>query len=396
MYCVKKITEDITWIGSSDRKLPFFEGVYPAREGVSYNSYFVDDSKTVVIDTVDKSVSGMFFENLKYMLKGRPLDYVIVTHMEPDHSATLGELVLRYPEVKVVCNQKTVNMIKQFFDFDIEERAVLMNENDKFSSGSHEFTFINAPMVHWPEVMMAYDSTDKILFSADAFGSFGAIDGSIFADSVDYEKDYLDEARRYYTNIVGKYGAQVQMALKKASSLDISMICPLHGLVWRKDLDKILTSYDKWSRYEAEEKGVAVLMGSIYGNSSAAADIIAGKIAEKGLPVKILDMSVRHFSEAVSLAFKYDRIVFVSPTTDGEIFEPMAETVKAIASRNLQNRKIAIVENGTWAPVSGKNIREMLSGLKNTEIVENTISIRSSLKEDAETLADSLVSAICD
>ncbi|MBR6484985.1 MAG: MBL fold metallo-hydrolase, partial [Clostridiales bacterium] len=254
MYCVKKITEDITWIGSSDRKLPFFEGVYPAREGVSYNSYFVDDSKTVVIDTVDKSVSGMFFENLKYMLKGRPLDYVIVTHMEPDHSATLGELVLRYPEVKVVCNQKTVNMIKQFFDFDIEERAVLMNENDKFSSGNHEFTFINAPMVHWPEVMMAYDSTDKILFSADAFGSFGAIDGSIFADSVDYEKDYLDEARRYYTNIVGKYGAQVQMALKKASALDISMICPLHGLVWRKDLDKILTSYDKWSRYEAEEK----------------------------------------------------------------------------------------------------------------------------------------------
>lgn len=246
MYNVTKINEDVTYIGASDRKLALFEAVYPLENGISYNSYFVNDEKTVLVDTVDRSVCGVFFENLEYVLAGRKLDYVIVNHMEPDHAATLGELVLRYPEVTIVTNAKVVGMIKQFFDFDVDSRTRVIAEGDTFSTGRHTFAFAMAPMVHWPEVMVTYDTADKILYSADAFGTFGALSGNLFADEVDFENKWLDEARRYYTNIVGKYGPQVQAALKKTLALDIQMVCPLHGPVWRENIGWFIDKYNKW------------------------------------------------------------------------------------------------------------------------------------------------------
>ena len=264
MYCYRNVTEDLIWVGANDRRLSMFEGVYSVPDGVSYNSYLLLDEKTVLFDTVDKAVSGVFFENLEELLKDRELDYVVVHHMEPDHSATLQELVLRYPQVKIICNAKSAAMMKQFFSFDVDSCAVVVKEGEEISFGRHVLTFVMAPMVHWPEVMVSYDKTDKILFAADAFGCFGALNGAIFADEVDFERDYLDEARRYYTNIVGKYGPQVQALLKKASGLAIQMICPLHGFVWRKNIGFYVDKYDKWSRYEPEEKGVVIAYATIY------------------------------------------------------------------------------------------------------------------------------------
>ena len=252
MYCTKKVTEHITWIGGNDRRLALFESVYPIPMGVSYNSYFVSDEKTMVLDTVDKSVSGQFFENIESVRNGRKMDYLVVNHMEPDHAAVIDEFVLRYPEVQIICNEKIAEMMKQFFTFDVDSRTIIVKEGDTISTGQHTFTFVMAPMVHWPEVMMTYEVTNKILFSADAFGTFGALNGQLFADEVDFDRDYLDEARRYYTNIVGKYATQVQAALQKAASIEINMICPLHGFVWRKNIGKIrslgnLYSRSRWS-----------------------------------------------------------------------------------------------------------------------------------------------------
>ncbi|MBQ4270434.1 MAG: FprA family A-type flavoprotein [Clostridiales bacterium] len=394
MYDLRKITDNITWVGACDRRIRIFEGTYPIEDGMNYNSYLIADEKTVLVDTVDKAVANNFFENISAALNGRSLDYLIVQHMEPDHSATLGELVLRYPDTKIVVNQKTMGMISRFFGFDIESRAVVVGEGDTLDIGSRKLTFVMAPMVHWPEVMLTYDPVDKVLFSADAFGNFGAIDGSVFADSLDFEGEFLPEARRYYTNIVGKYGAQVQMALKKAAALDIKYLCPLHGLVWRKDLDKILGVYDKWSRYEAEEKGVAVLYGSVYGNSANCAQILAGKISDKGLPVKVLDMNVKHFSHAVAMAFKYDRIVIVTPTVNAEILVSMDTVVRALAGHNVQNKKIAVIDNGTWASVAGKSVREILGGLKGTTIIEEGLTIASSLKEGDLSVLDRIAEEI--
>ncbi len=394
MYDIRKITDSITWVGACDRRIRIFEATYPIEDGMNYNSYLISDEKTVLVDTADKAVAGIFFENIAAALEGKPLDYVIVQHMEPDHSATLAELVLRYPDVKVVCNQKTIAMISQFFEFDIASRAVIVAEGDELDIGSRKLTFVMAPMVHWPEVMFTYDPGDKVLFSADAFGSFGAIDGSIFADTQDFESEFLSEARRYYTNIVGKYGAQVQMVLKKAADLDIAYICPLHGLVWRKDLDKVLAIYDKWSRYEAEEKGVAIFYGSVYGNSANAAQIMAGKLADKGVAVKVYDMNVKHFSHAVAAAFRFDRILLVTPTVNAEILSSMDVVVRALVSHNIKNRKIAVIDNGTWAPVAGRSIREILGGLKDTTVLEKTLSFKSSVKTSDLEAMDEIVQAL--
>ena len=394
MHYTKKITEDIIWTGASDRRITLFEGLYPVNDGMAYNSYLIKDEKTVLVDTCDKAVSGQFFENVEAALGGRELDYVIVQHMEPDHSATLGELVLRYPGVKIVTNAKSINMIKQFFDFDIDSRAVPVGEGDELDIGSRKLSFIAAPMVHWPEVIMTYDPKSKAFFSADAFGSFGSIDGSIWADSKDYIL-YVGEARRYYTNIVGKYGAQVQAVLKKASSLDIEMLLPLHGLVWRKDLDLILGSYDKWSSFTAEDDGAAVLYASIYGNSAAVADIIAGKIADQGKKVTVVDCNMKQHSYAVSAAFRHKNIVIVSPTTDGGIMSSMEDVVHAIAAHNLQNREVFVVENGTWAPVVRRKVTELFGGLKNVNVSEASFAFRSSLKEDGIEPLERLVEAIC-
>ena len=278
MYCVRKVTDDLLWIGGNDRQHPLFESAHPVPRGMSFNSYLLLDEKTVLFDTVDRAVQTQFFENLEYALNGRKLDYVFVHHMEPDHAATLGDLMIRHPEATIVCNGKSLNMIRQFHATD-PKGAKLVNEGDTITTGRHTFTFVNAPMVHWPEVMVSYDSTDKILFSADAFGTFGALNGVLFADEVNFDRDWLDEARRYYTNIVGKYGPQVQALLKKAAGLDIQMICPLHGPIWRENTEWFLEKYQLWSTYTPEDRGVAIFCGSIYGHTENAAEILACRLA---------------------------------------------------------------------------------------------------------------------
>ena len=399
MYCYKKIKDDLYWVGANDRRLAMFEGVYSVPKGVSYNSYLLLDEETVLFDTVDKAVGDRFLENLEAVLDGRHLNYVIVQHMEPDHSATLRQLLEKHPETYVVVNQKTLNMINQFFeDLNVEERMILVKEGDKLPVGKHNLTFISAPMVHWPEVMVTYDITDKILFSADAFGSFGALNGAIFADEVDFERDHLDEARRYYTNIVGKYGVQVQSLLKKASGVEIEMICPLNGFVWRKNLGEIIKKYDLWSSYTPEKTGVMIAYASVYGNTENAAEILASEIREYGIEAVIFDVSVTPASEIVAAAFKYSHLVFASTTYNAGIFVSMEALLSDLVAHNIQNRNVALIENGSWAPTSGSLMREMLSKCKNMSILENTLTVRSSVKknqlEDIKALAREIVSSI--
>ena len=384
MYNIRKVTEDLYWIGSSDRRLALFENVYPIPQGVAYNSYVLTDKKTVLFDTVDSAVAARFFENLRQILNGKPLDYMVINHMEPDHCSQIANIMREYPSVKIVCNTKTKQMIEQFFPQTYaEDTFLLIKEGDTLSTGNHELTFIFAPMVHWPEVMLTFDKTTGTLFSADAFGTFGALNGNIFADEVDFEKDYLDEARRYYTNIVGKYGQQVQMLLKKASALNIEMICPLHGFIWRQNLQFILEKYNKWSAYEPEEKGVVIAYGSIYGNTENAAEILASKLAEQGVKnIKMYDVSVTHPSYIISECFKYSDLIFAASTYNAGIFVNMENLLHDIIAHNLQNRKIFLIDNGSWAPIAGKQMRELLQGLKNCNISENTISIKSALQEN--------------
>lgn len=383
MYSYRKIKDDIYMIGASDRRLALFENVYPIKDGVSYNSYFVDDEKTVVLDTVDKSVSGVFFENIKHLLNGRQLDYLIVNHMEPDHCAMIAETVLRYPDVKVVGNAKTFTMIENFFGKINKDKFVTVSEGDELCTGKHTFTFVMAPMVHWPEVMVTYDKTDKILFSADAFGSFGALDGNIFADEIDYGNSRIDEARRYYTNIVGKYGAQVQALLKKASTLEIQMICPLHGHIFRKDFGFILEKYDLWSRYEPEEKAVVIAYASIYGNTENAVSVLANMIADKGVKnIKVYDVSVTDPSFVLSECFRASHLVFASSTYNGGIFPKMETLLLEIKAHALQNRKAYILDNGSWGAVAGRKMEEILTSLKGFETDEEKVSLKSSLKEE--------------
>ena len=394
MHNTKKLTNDLYWVGANDRRLAMFEGVYSVPTGVSYNSYLLLDDKTVLFDTVDNAVAKNFFDNITYVLGDRTLDYIVIHHMEPDHSATLDQLILRYPQVKIICNAKIAQMIKQFFDFDLTDRIIEVKEGDKFETGHHTLNFVFAPMVHWPEVMVSYDSTDKILFSADAFGTFGALNGAIYADEVDFDRDYLDEARRYYTNIVGKYGVQVQALLKKASNLEISMICPLHGFVWRKDIGYYIDKYDKWSSYTPEEKGVMIAYASVYGNTENASEIVSSKLRDKGIKTVMYDVSVTHSSDIVSAAFKWSHLVFASTTYNNGVFIAMDEVLRDIASHNLQNRTVGFIENGSWAPVSGKLMKEILSPLKNMNYIDNTISLKSSLKLNQEAEIDAFVEAI--
>ena len=394
MYCTKSITKDLTWVGANDRRLAMFEGVYSVPDGVSYNSYLLMDDKTVLFDTVDKAVTKTFLENVKHVLGDRKLDYVIVHHMEPDHSAALMEVLLRYPEATVVCNSKLEKMLHQFFDLDLKDRILLVEEGSVLSTGHHELHFVMAPMVHWPEVMVSYDAVDKILFSADGFGTFGALNGAMFADEVDFDRDYMDEARRYYCNIVGKYGTQVQALLKKAATLDIAMICPLHGPVWRKKLGEFIEKYDLWSRYVPEEKCVMIAYASVYGNTENAAEIIACRLRDKGVKTVMFDVSVVPESEIVAAAFRYSHLVFASSTYNAGIFVRMEAVLHDLAAHNIQNRTVALVENGSWAPTSGSLMKKILEGCKNMRILEQTVSLRSSLKEDQLAEIDALVDAL--
>ena len=397
MYCVKKMTEDLYWVGGNDRRLALFENVYPIPRGVSYNAYVVLDEKTVLLDTVDHSVSPIFFENLAHVLNGRKLDYLIVNHMEPDHAATIEAVVLRYPEVTLVCNKKTAQMMKNFFSFDVDSRVHLVAEMDTLCTGKHTFAFVMAPMVHWPEVMVTYDVTTKTLFAADAFGTFGALGGNLYADEVNFQTEWLDDARRYYTNIVGKYGTQVQALLKKAATIEIETICPLHGPVWRKDIGWFIDKYVHWATYTPEEDAVVIAYASVYGNTETAANILAGKLADLGVRnVKVYDVSATHASEIVSECFRASHLVFLSTTYNAGMFVNMENLVHDIVNHNLQNRTIALVENGSWAPTAGGLMRAEFSKLKNCTILDETVTIKSSLKEAQLESMDALAEAIVD
>ncbi len=382
MHCTRNISTDLVYIGASDRRLALFENIYPIPNGVSYNSYLLKDEKTVLLDTVDHSVCLQFMENLAHALNGRRLDYLVVNHMEPDHAATISEVVLRYPEVKIVGNAKTLSMIKQFFDFDVDMRAITVKEGDTLVTGRHTLTFVMAPMVHWPEVMVTYDLTDKILFSADAFGSFGALNGHLYADEIDVEHQYLDEARRYYTNIVGKYGPSVQALLKKASGLDIKLVCPLHGLIWRKDIGWFIEKYNLWSSYTPETEGVMIAYASIYGNTENAVNILANMLSEKGVKnIAVYDVSSTHASTVVSEAFKYNKLVFAASTYNAGIFPPMEYALNELKAHNLQNRTVALLQNGTWAAASGNLMKGIFEAMKNMTLIEMMPTIKSAVKE---------------
>ena len=399
MYCVKKMTEDLYWVGASERRLNLFENAYPLTNGVSYNSYLLLDEKTVLIDTVDKSVSGLFFENVDHVLSGRKLDYLIVQHMEPDHAATIGELVLRHPELTIVCNAKTRTMMQNFFTFDLDSRVQLVKEMDTLTTGRHTFAFVMAPMVHWPEVMVSYDTATKTLYSADAFGTFGALNGNIFADEVDFARDWLDDARRYYANIVGKYGTQVQAVLKKAAGLPIQVIAPLHGPIWRENLGWLLEKYDLWSRWQPEDQGVVVLYGSMYGNTAGAASALAGLLADRGVKnVAVHDLSVVDTSEAVAECFRASTIVLAAPTYNGGLYLPMSALLEDLKALSLQNRTFALIENGSWAPMSGKLMAERVGELKNCTLLDTRVTLRGALSpaQDADlaALADAVAATV--
>lgn len=384
MYCTKKITSDLIWLGGSDRRLALFENVYPIPRGVSYNAYLIQDEKTALLDTVDQAIAERFFENLEHALQGKPLNYVIVNHMEPDHAATLGTVLSRYPEATVIGNAKTLPMIKQFFPMEVEGRFQAVKEGDTLSLGRHELTFVMAPLVHWPEVMMTYESSEKLLFSADAFGSFGATGGNLFNDELNFDRDWLDDARRYYGNIVGKYGLQVQAALKKLSGLDIAMICPLHGPIWRSNLDYLLDKYDKWSRYEPEERAVAVLYASMYGDTENAVNLLAAGLADGGVKnIAMHDISSTHVSTLISEVFRCSHLVLAAPTYNNGVYPAMATFLHDMKALGLQNRTVALVENGSWAPVSGKLMREMLGELKGFQVLEPVVSLKSALKDSS-------------
>ncbi|WP_138373248.1 MULTISPECIES: FprA family A-type flavoprotein [Oscillospiraceae] len=396
MHCTRKVTDGIHWVGANDRRIAKFENMFPVPRGVSYNSYVILDEKTALMDTADSSVAERFMENVEAVLDGRTLDYLVVQHMEPDHCANIAAIIEKYPEVTVVGNAKTMQMIGQFYSGTKAENTLLVKEGDKLSLGEHELNFVTAPMVHWPEVMVTYESKEKILFSADAFGTFGALNGTLFDDEIFFDAVWMEDARRYYTNIVGKYGPQVQALLKKAAGLDIAMICPLHGPVWRNDLELLLEKYDQWSRYEAEEDGVLIVYGSMYGNTENAAEVLAAEIAEQGMKnIKMYDASVTDCSYLIAEAFRYNRIVVAAPTYNAGLFAPIEHFLNDMKALNVQNKKIALLENGTWAPMAGKHMRAIVESMKNMEIVEPVISIKSALQpaqmEDVRTFVGELL-----
>lgn len=396
MYCVREVTEDLYWIGGNDRRLALFENVHPIPRGVSYNSYLLLDEKTVLFDTVDWSICRQFLENIKGVLGDRDLDYMVINHMEPDHAACIEEIVIRYPNVKIICTEKAFLFMHQF-GFQIEDKVEQVKEGDTMSFGKHNVVFVSAPMVHWPEAMVTYDTTNGVLFSADAFGSFGALDGKLFNDEVNFDRDWIDDARRYYTNIVGKYGPHVQALLKKAGTIDIKIICPLHGPVWRNDFGYLLDKYDKWSSYTPEEKGVMIVYGTMYGNTEAAANELATRLVKKGITnVVMYDVSKTHVSYLISETFKYSHVVLASVTYNLKIYPPMLDYIMDMKALNLQKRTFAIIENGSWAPQSGKLMRELLEEMKDMTILDNEISINSSMKESDEDLMESIADSIID
>ena len=399
MHSTRKVKDDLIYVGGSDRRLSRFENLFPIPKGVSYNSYVLLDEKTVLFDTADESISRQYIENVVHALNGRPLDYMVVQHMEPDHCAMIDDMLRRYPEAKMVCSAKAVGMYAQFYGTDVAARALVVKEGDKLSTGEHTLHFVMAPMVHWPEVMVTYDEKNKILFSADAFGTFGALAGNIFNDEITFDTVWMNDARRYYANIVGKYGVQVQTLLKKAASLDIEMICPLHGPIWHKDLGLLLEKYQKWSTYEPEDKTVMIAYATMYGNTENAANVLAGMLADKGVKnIAMYDVSETDVSELVAESFRCSHLVLAAPTYNSGIQPKMEAYLSDIKALNLQNRTVAVIDNGTWVATAGKQMIGMLEGMKNMTILENPISIKSALAENQlgalEALADELAKQV--
>ena len=398
MHCVRKVTEDLYWVGGNDHRLALFENIHPIPRGVSYNSYLLLDEKTVLFDTVDWSIGRQFLENIEYVLDGRPLDYMVINHMEPDHGASIEEVLLRHPEVQIISTEKAFMLMRQF-GFDVDGHMIEVEEGDVQSFGKHEVTFVYAPMVHWPEAMVSFDITDGTLFAADAFGSFGALDGKLFNDEVNFDRDWIDDARRYYTNIVGKYGPHVQSLLKKAGTIDIKTICPLHGPVWRTDLGYFLDKYNKWSRYEPEEQGVMIVYASMYGNTEAAAQNLAAKLCEKGMTnVVLYDVSNTHVSQLISETFRLSHIVLASVTYNLGIYPLMHNYLMDMKALNLQKRTFAIIENGSWACKSGSLMREFIDDMREMDILDEQVTLMSSMTEDngsdMDTLADGLIESL--
>ena len=380
MNNIRKLTDSLFWVGINDRRIALFENVYPVPTGMSYNSYVLLDEKTALFDTVDASFTHDFLENVTAALKGRTLDYLIVNHMEPDHCAMIDTIMSRYPEAKMVCTAKAAQMFAQFYDLDVSERTL---------------HFVLAPMVHWPEVMVTYDEKDKILFSADAFGTFGALAGNIFDDEITFDDVWMNDARRYYTNIVGKYGTQVQALLKKASTVQIDRICPLHGFVWRKNIGEFIDRYVHWSTYTPEEQGVMIAYASVYGGTENAAELLSVRLRERGVKTVMFDVSVTPASDIIAAAFRWSHLVFAAPTYNAGIFVTMENLLHDIVAHNLQNRTVALIENGSWAPTSGKHMRDLLGKLKNVTILDQQLTLRSAMAESQSAQLDALADALC-
>lgn len=379
------ITSDIRYIGVNDHDIDLFEGQYAVPNGMAYNSYVIMDEKIAVMDTVDGAFCGEWLGNLEKELSGRTPDFLVVHHMEPDHSANIAAFAEKYPAAKIVASRQAFVMMKQFFGTDYADRQVVAAEKSTLELGKHTLTFIGAPMVHWPEVVMSYDSADKALFSADGFGKFGALDA---------DEDWACEARRYYFGIVGKYGAQVQAVLKKAAALDIAVICPLHGPVLTEDLGNYIGLYDVWSSYRAESEGVVIACSSVYGNTRKAADILAAKLADKGVKAVVHDLARDDMAECVEDAFRYDRLVLASPTYNADVFPFMRTFIEALTERNYQKRTVGFIENGSWAPLAAKVMKSMLEKSKELTFADPVVTVRSAVNVDSEAqiaaLADSL------
>ena len=398
MYCVRNVTEDLYWVGANDHRLHLFENIHPIPRGVSYNAYLLLDESTVLFDTVDWSACRQLLENVEHLLDGRPLDYLLINHMEPDHGASIEEILLRWPKVKVISTEKAFMLMRQF-GFRIDDHELIeVKEGDTQCFGKHTVTFVAAPMVHWPEAMVTFDLTNGVLFSADAFGSFGALDGKLFNDEVDFDRDWLDDARRYFTNIVGKYGPHVQLLLKKAGGIldKIKVVCPLHGPVWRSNLAYLIDKYDHWSRYAPEEQGVLIAYASMYGNTEDAAQALAARLCDKGLTkVALYDVSNTHVSTLISEAFKYSHIVLASVTYHLGIYPAMHDFLMDMKALNLQNRTFAIIENGSWAVKSGDLMQKFVNDeLKNMTVLNERLSLASSMGADKRTELEALADAI--
>ena len=381
------ITNDIRYIGVNDHEVDLFEGQYVVPNGMSYNSYAIMDEKVAIMDTVDQNFTAEWLGNIEAVLEGRKPDYLVVHHMEPDHSANIHKFLTTYPEATVVSSAKAFTMMKQFFGTDYSDRRIVVGEGDTLCLGKHTLTFVTAPMVHWPEVIVSYDSCDKVLFSADGCGKFGALDA---------EEDWACEARRYYIGIVGKYGAQTQALLKKAAGLDIAVICPLHGPVLTENLGYYINLYDIWSSYRVENEGVLIAYTSVYGHTKAAVELLAKKLEEKGCPkVSVADLARDDMAEAVEDAFRYSKLVLATTTYNGDVFPFMKEFIHHLTERNYQNRTVAFMENGSWAPVAGKVMSKMLENSKNLTYTENSVKIFSALSDESRAQIEALAEELC-